>query len=413
MSEIEERVHSEIGASKADRWIPCPGSRRMCRGRKRQPQEWMAEGTVAHHIAELCLKSGDGPGIFVGQMFQQDGFEIEVTEEMAEAVRVYVRAIRLDVEEMIGATLLIEERFHLASYHEDLFGTCDAIIIDHLGGRMKVYDFKYGAFKPVQVEDNPQLKIYGLGALARFDEDKVLSTVELCIVQPRALHKDGPVRTWATDASELLMWADYDLVPAVKATEDPNAPLALGEWCNWCDGKDVCPAMRKRVSEVVDLDFDGSLPAVKEAALPPAEGMTPEQKAKVLEYKPMIEKWLSAVYESAKDDLRVNPDAIPGLKLVEGRANRKWIEDFEEKNGALFQLLKQDLYDVKPKSPAQMEKALKELCGMKPKQIEATLDGLLVVSHGLQVAPEYDKRPRYVPAEKMFPDTDDEITYEF
>jgi len=413
MSEIEERVHSEIGASKADRWIPCPGSRRMCRGRKRQPQEWMSEGTVAHHIAELCLKSGDGPGIFVGQIFQQDGFEIGVTEEMAEAVRVYVRAIRLDMEEHPGAELLIEERFHLSTYHADLFGTCDAILLDFVTGWMKVYDFKYGAFKPVQVEDNPQLKIYGLGALDSLDLDRAVRTVELCIVQPRALHKDGPVRSWATDASEILYWGDMDLVTAALVTEAPNAPLVLGEWCNWCDGKDICPAMRKRVSEVVDLDFDGDLPAVKEAALPPADGLTPEQKAKVLEYKPMIEKWLSAVYEAAKEELKLNPDAIPGFKLVEGKSNRKWPDDFEEKNGVLFQLLKQDLYDVKPKSPAQMEKALKELCGMKPAQIADVIGPLVVTSRGLQVAPEYDKRPRYVPAEKMFPDTDDEITYEF
>ena len=60
-----------------------------------------------------------------------------------------------------------------------------------------------------------------------------------------------------------------------------------------------------------------------------------------------------------------------------------------------------------------MEKALKELCGMKPAQIAYVIGPLVVTSRGLQVAPEYDKRPRYVPAEKMFPDTDDEITYEF
>ena len=94
MTQIEEKLHSEIGASKADRWPFCPGSRRLCRGRAKTPEIYMAEGTVAHHIAEVCLAENKVPDDFMFQVFQQDGFEIEVTDEMLSAVQVYVDVIR-------------------------------------------------------------------------------------------------------------------------------------------------------------------------------------------------------------------------------------------------------------------------------------------------------------------------------
>ena len=398
---IEEKVHSKVGASSSERWMSCPGSVRMCEGRPGRSTEYTAEGTAAHHVAERCLKENKDALDFFGDIIEVDDFEFEVDETMVEHVQLYVDTIRADAKEMGDATLEVERGFHLKSYHPDLFGTNDANL--YSATVLRVYDFKYGAGKPVEMANNPQLKIYALGAL----ETCPATNVELIIVQPRAAHKDGPVRRWRTTLAELREWAEEVLVPAVKATEAPDAPLVPDkETCKWCNGVEVCPALRKRTAEVLDVEFDEAhVPAVPPPQLPPVESLTPEQVSRILEFKPLAEQFFKAVYNRAKDTLEQDPNAIPGFKLVEGRGKRQWVDEAEVKSGALFTVLKQDIYDVKLKSVAQMEKALKQ-AGHKP---AAYLEDLVTVSRGLQVVPEYDNRQAYVPAEQMFPEEYDPL----
>lgn len=255
---IEEKVHSKVGASGSERWMNCPGSVRLCTGRPGRSTEYTAEGTAAHHVAERCLKEGKDALDFFGDVIKVDDFEFEVDETMVEHVQLYVDTIRADAREMGDTVLEVERGFHLKSYHPDLFGTNDANL--YSATVLRVYDFKYGAGKPVEVANNPQLKIYALGALELHD----VTEVELVIVQPRAAHSGGPVRRWRTTPEELREWAVKELVPAVKATEAPDAPLVPDkETCKWCIGVDVCPALRKRTAEVLDVEFDEEhVPAV-------------------------------------------------------------------------------------------------------------------------------------------------------
>jgi hypothetical protein len=401
---IEERKHSKIGASSAERWMNCPQSPRMGSGRKRTPTEWSAEGTVAHHVAEASLKKGVSPEFFLFDVIEQDGFEVQVHEEMLAAVQVYIDTIQADMAEMDTPVLRIEQGFHLEHIHHELYGTNDACLFESMfGDVLRVYDYKHGAGKAVEVADNPQLKIYALGALYECPD---VAEVELVIVQPRAFHKDGPVRRWRVTVDELKMWAHGPLTEAILATEDPKAPFnPNNDWCGWCPGIDACPALRKHAVEAFDVEFDeASIPAIPVKGLPAVDDLTPEQMAKMLEFKPLAEKLLTEVYNKAKAMLALDPDAIPGFKLVEGRANRSWVENFEEVNGPLFMVLKQEMYDVKFKSPAKMEAALKA-AGANPRKV----DTFVKVSRGTQVAPVYDKRPAYVPADKMFPEDENFI----
>lgn len=403
MVQIEQRAHSKIGASGADRWFNCPQSPRMGEGRNRTATEWAAEGTVAHHVAELCLTKGEEPLDYLFTVVKQDGFEIQVDEEMAGHIQTYLDTIAADAAALDMPQLLVEHRFHLEEIHPDLYGTNDACLFEAMyGGLLRVYDFKYGAGKPVEVVDNPQLKIYALGALAEAPD---ATEIELVIVQPRAGHKDGPVRRWRTTKAELIEWAENDLRNAIRATEDPHAPFVPNkDYCGWCPGLDACPALRKMAVEAFDVEFDeASVPAVPVRGLPTVDSLTPEQMARMLEFKPLAEKLLTEVYNRAKAMLQADPEAVPGFKLVEGRANRSWVENFEEVNGPLFTVLKKDVYEVKFRSPAKMEAALKE-AGADPKLVTPYVK----VSRGLQVVAEYDKRPAYVPADKMFPETEEE-----
>lgn len=382
-------VHSKIGASQAARWMECPASVQQSEGQPSTSSVWANEGTAAHSVAEICLGKQKLAVSMVGQVIRVGEAEFEVTEEMAEAVQVYLDAVWADADRLGGAKLLIEHKFHLKSIHKDLFGTNDACLSEPFG-KLIVYDYKHGAGKPVEVERNPQLMIYALGALA---DNLSAETVELVIVQPRAKHKDGSVRRWEISPDELTLWGETELTKAIKATEAKKPTFKVGKWCDWCKGMVTCPALRGKMIEELCADEVDTAPVVPKKGFPAVDTLTPSQIANLLEFKPLAEKYLASVYERAKEDLLAGK-AIPGHKVVEGRANRKWVEDFNEKSGWLFQIMKADMYETKVKSPAQMEKALKEM-GLPPKSIEP----LVTVSRGLVVVSEFDKRDAYQSAD--------------
>jgi hypothetical protein len=100
----------------------------------------------------------------------------------------------------------------------DLFGTsrCAACPQSkHKKLLITVCDFKYGKNVAVEVEQNPQLIYYGLGAifremkaqkkkdLVKFIQDNNVH-VRLMIVQPRAEHEDGPVREWVALPEDMM-----------------------------------------------------------------------------------------------------------------------------------------------------------------------------------------------------------------
>jgi hypothetical protein len=84
--------------------------------------EYAREGTAAHELAEMCLRQGEPASDFLEQ--EIEGFE--VTEDMAEAVQVYVDAVLAEAK---GNKLFIEQRFTLEALNPPvpMFGTADAV----------------------------------------------------------------------------------------------------------------------------------------------------------------------------------------------------------------------------------------------------------------------------------------------
>ncbi len=179
-------VHSKLGASSASMWMNCPGSVRLCAGIPNTPSKYTSLGTAAHELGERCLLDGTNAHDHLGEKITADGKPHPVDVDMADAVQVYIEEIRgdiiqaldLDLSVLDGKSVLaaleksaaifgVEARFHLEWLHPDLFGTNDAnfgVPLDVL----RVYDYKHGQGVAVEVEDNPQLKYYALGALAAF-----------------------------------------------------------------------------------------------------------------------------------------------------------------------------------------------------------------------------------------------------
>lgn len=390
------RAHARLAPSAAHRWISCAGSVRMAEAAGgSKGSTYAAEGTAAHELAAMCLKGGYDADKFLGWVVDVETSTIalfeeepdnettfEVDEEMVEGVQMYLDAVRSLIPKKGPYELDVEQRLDMTHIHDGIFGTGDTVLYQIAVGRLHVIDLKYGRGVAVEPEENPQLMLYGAGAARRY-HNRVLNEVVLHIVQPRAPHPHGPIRSWQTDAITLMEFEDV-LRERAAATQAPDAPLVAGEWCRFCPALATCPAARQKAFDSALSEF------AEEDATPPApEALNSEQIAAVLGEAEFIGNWVKAVQVYAHAEA-VAGRCPPGYKLVPKRATRKWIDEKEAEETLFYaEGLSNDVIYTEPelKSPAQVEKAI----GKKRfKAIEADL--VVKVSSGTNLVPLSDVR---------------------
>ncbi len=362
-------VHAKLSASSASRWFNCPGSIRAIAALPEELQNtdsvYAREGSAAHAYAESVLTGNPVEGTVI----RHNGSTFPITDEMDEAVHIYANEVDEQIRRLSYPDVLVERTVYpLPDRKEDCFGTADVMLLE-LYGELVVEDFKYGKGIAVDVEDNLQLKIYGLGALNAIGDDGAVSKVTTGIVQPRANHPDGPVRRATYTVPEMREF-EAELREAAKRTDDPNAPLVPGSWCRFCPAAATCPELRQLAVQTAIDEFPDE-PTIK---LP--DPNDPDELARALRLADLIEQWPKAVKSLAMvAALKGKPPT--GYKLVRGRANRKW------KPEALVEGLRNDeLWDNVLKSPAQAEKIDKnfvEEYAFKPEG-------------ALTLVPDFDKR---------------------
>lgn len=373
----EERAHSELGASGAHRWRPCPGSVALSRGLPDNPSIFAAEGTVFHEVASWCLELGLEPHGFIGTKIDVPPFGLLTFDKaMANHMVAGLDFLRA-VADSPGARMLVETRLNLGEWTlPGEFGTADAIVMDPTNWRMTVFDWKYGAGVPVSPDENPQAILYALGAwstvageffydayLARGDENTDLYSmpdveVHIVIEQPRAQGGGG---VWKTTLSELLAEGEKIRQDALR-TKDPNAPLVPGDkQCKFCRAArfNACEARAKFVLsmamedfDALDQDFDLGVPLVVPQAL------SPEARSQVLLHKGMIEKFLEQLHKEAYHDAQ-HGRPVPGMKLILGRSPARAWTDPDKAAIVLERRLGAEAYHP-PKllSPAQVEETV-------------------------------------------------------
>lgn len=372
----------------------CPGSPRLSKGIKRKSSVYADEGTAAHMLAERCLAlgcdaeafadrvidiHGEGTTVFLAKSAPLDEGLFTVDEEMVDGVQLFLDTVRAAVEP--GDDVHIERRI---SFAEDMYGTADVAIYKPAKRKLRVFDLKYGAGVPVEVTDNSQLIYYGEGTYRTLPQGTPVDELEITIVQPRCPHPDGPVRSAAVGALELLDWA-IAIQDAAERTRDPDAPLIPGDWCKWCPAAAICPANASKALAVAQADFD-DLDTVE---LPAPEGLSVSQIAKVLDGADMLESWLKSVRQYAYAEAEAGRP-VPGYKLVDKVGRRRWEGDEADIRKIVVGMgvSPGDVYESKFKSPAKIEKLVGKarfnthLASLAPS-----------VSSGTTLVPLSDKRP--------------------
>lgn len=358
-------THSEIGASSCERFWECPGSINVFNELPPLPPSiYAAEGTVAHGVAEKYLLSGKPvDDELLGDIIHQEGFGIEVTDNMLEAVTVYVDTINdtLKTEGLSRKRLKVEVGFTLEHLHHDARGTCDAVI--ERFDIPIIADYKHGAGKVVEVIDNKQTQYYGLGyyySLPKRDR-KHVEAIENIIIQPRAHHVAGVVRR-ATYTHDEVFEFEEGLRGAINRVRNGDRTLKAGDWCKFCKAKPVCNASRTfnlstAFEDFADIDIDDSGDStIPSQAMRDIRSFTPDELAATLRRLPALEEWIDSVKAFAFREADRGVE-IPGFMLSHRRSNRRW-KDKDRVVDAYEWLFGDLIWEKRLKTPAQLEKML-------------------------------------------------------
>jgi len=405
----EESAHSSLGASTAARWMACPGSINLI---EHLPdfdytvsgESYAArEGTAAHKLAEAALHSGKPASAFIGGVLYSD---IETTEDMAAHVQTYLDHVN-KVRSIPGIIYWTERKFSLDILNPPvpMFGTSDHAAYDPATRTLYIDDLKYGAGVTVEITGNVQTRYYALGVWLSLDGRQYpVERVVMTIVQPRKEHPEGFIRSEEISIDDLAVFAN-ELLEAARATLAPDAPLKTGNHCRFCPAKAICPALYEETRNIAASEFDvipEQEPAIvqvtpqvelsePEIVLPPIpEALSREEIAKILTKLPILDDWSAAVKEYAEKEAKAGRP-IPGFKIVERRAERKWTNENAAAKAILDQtegVPESEIYETpKLKSPAKIEKALGK------RRFKSLASFVTKKSAGTKLVPESDPRP--------------------
>jgi len=313
MAEINhsERAHAVLSASASQRWLNCTPSVRLEEQFEDKGSPYAAEGTLAHEIAELKLRkefteTGMAKATFTRRLNKLKKHEM-YQDEMLRHTDTYLDYLKEIVFGMASTPYVaVEKKVNYSAYAPEGFGTADCIIIG--GDTLYVNDFKYGKGVPVSAEDNPQMKLYALGAYLEYGFLYSFKNVHLSIVQPRL----DSISEYELSLDDLLAWGE-EIKPIAQKAFKGEGEFVPGEHCKFCKAKAIC---RARADQFTALDdFKQMKPPL----------ISNEEVGQILEKGLQIESWIKALKDYAlKESLKGNE--IAGWKAVEGRGSRNYVD---------------------------------------------------------------------------------------
>jgi hypothetical protein len=364
--------HALLSASSSKRWLNCtPSARLEQQFREESAGVYAEEGTAAHALAEHKLKH------LLKRRSKRPVSDYQC-DEMEECTDEYVayamEQIELAKQSCPDPVVLIEQRLDYSAYVPEGFGTGDLLIVAE--GTLAVVDLKYGKGVAVEAEWNPQMMLYGLGALELFDAIYDIDTVRMTIFQPRL----KSVSTWEISVPDLKKWAAKDLDPKAQLAIKGLGKFVCGSWCRFCKAKNICRARAEEYLKLAQLEFQ-----------PPAL-LTDEEVAEVLKVADELARWSADVYAYATNEAVTHGKQWKGFKLVEGRSNRKYTDEEEvaetAKAAGYVDIYKKTLIGI-----TEMEKLLGK------KKFTEVLGRLVYKPQGkLTLAAESDKREAVITA---------------
>lgn len=387
-------VHAKLSASGAKKWINCPASVTLESGFPDTVSAYAAEGTAAHTLGEAKLRLATNQITRV--QYHKLIKDLEITEDMEEYTDTYRDYVLERYNALKGefpdTTIQLEQLLNFSEWVPGGFGTGDAVIIG--GDTVEIIDLKFGKGIRISAAQNPQLRLYALGAVSEygflFDIQKIRTT----IFQPRLDNIDTEELTY----EELLAWGK-EIVPKAVLADKGSEKCHAGRHCDdgFCKARPICRAYAEEKCRLAAKEFK-----------PPAE-LSIDEIAEIIDQSERLATWAKLVKDYALDQAVNKGISYPGFKVVEGRSNRKYAVPDEEIAKVLTKegYSEQDIYKKELLGISKMEALLSK------NKFNEILGGYVIKPQGKPtLVPAEDKRPEINTAEKAAEDFKDTIEKE-
>lgn len=394
-------AHALLSPSAAKQWMSCPPSIRFTQGFPDETSDYAEEGTAAHELAEIKLNiffHGNNRVLEtrLKKIKRSKWYSAEMEEYVRDYVQFCVERYNQAVSEATSKVeVLIEEKIDVSMFIPEGFGTGDFGLVYFSDGEVAgatgtcqtivLIDLKYGKGVPVHADNNPQLKIYSAGLMAKYGKPCLGRKIELNIFQPRIDNSS----TWVTTGAELHRWCEEELKPKAKAAFDGDGQFKAGDHCQFCKGKAVCKARAEFATQLAKWDFLQ------------LNRLDNSELAEALKTADIAAAWIKDLKEYTLSRA-LQGETFEGFKLVEGVSRRSISDDQKA-----IEILKYDcaldetdfLTEPKLRGIGDLEK----LVG-KHTLSELFKDIIVKPKGAPTLAPESDKREPYNSAEADFAD---------
>jgi hypothetical protein len=384
--------HSPFSPSGYDQWSVCTASVPAIVQDKKSGliatddggSEFAREGTVAHALLAMCLDLRMSPREFIDEtIFVEDlDGEYPVDAEMGEEVdRAYEYIMDFVTP---GAQVWVEQKLPLTKVLPGQKGTADVVILPADKKRLHVFDLKYGKGMFVLVDNNSQMKLYGIAAFDELLDRRQRTDIKdlmLHVVQPRI----NNIASWVFEKGDLERFRVEAYQRYQEAQDPERRKYVAGEHCWFCDRRARCRTLKESIySWVIEDPEADAFDAFKNP-----DSMTNEELANLHPMLSFIGAWATNV-RKFMETRAAQGEEYPGLKLVEGKkGTRRWKNEkdadqyLEEKGLDEDKRYKKELLSV-----AQAEKTIGR------KNLDDTFKKLFVQPDGNQsLASLDDPRP--------------------
>lgn len=367
--------HAILSPSAAHKWLNCPPSARL---EAALPDSTSAAAEIGTHAHELAaLKLNHALGRICPMEYDQARRKLEADPRCDQTMRDNTDSYRNYVMGICArygtaAHVIVEHRTDLTPWAPESYGTTDCAVVG--GHELHVIDYKNGRGVPVDADGNPQLRLYGLGVLAAYDDVYDIDTVTMHIFQPN-IQEDGIFET--LPASDLRDWGER-MRPIAEQAYKGLGDYTPGPWCRsgFCKAHGHCRAQR---DHYLSLEAFGR-------KLPPL--LSNAEMGDALTRARDLICWMDKLEELSLVAL-LNGEAIPGWKAVEGRSNRVFSDSDKAFAAAIAHGIPEAaLYERRPITLTATEKL------MGKKAFTQVLGEYIVKPEGKPaLAPASDKRP--------------------
>ena len=272
--------------------------------------------------------------------------------------------------------------------HDQCDGTSDVVAYNKDTSHLIIGDLKYGVVDMVYPENNYQLNVYCLGAIHTLGlKSSDIGSITFEIYQPRVHH---PLLQYHTTVDQVYNFVmDNIATQSIRALQLIGSPDVVRDSdyhpstsnCYYCPRKLECTAYSDKAINDAKSVFDAD------------ENLKPRMAIKdfplsrvrdVLRAEPFIKNFIKEVTKMAHDKVKQGYGDELGLKLVAGRKTRSIVgKTDDDRINAMIEigLPREEVINIKAKSPAQLEKSLstEHLNKVKPLIVEQIGEPLVVI----------------------------------